>query len=1062
MAILTSQQRKVLGDACTTGRRASEEAVRAALTSLAVTAERPPAHLTENDRQLRRGLRAKARQLGDQGEKLDPLVAECAYEQWHRLLFARFLAENNLLIHPEYRAPVTLDDCEELAESLNEPDGWCVAARFAAEILPGIFRLDDPCVRLRLAPEGRLSLESIIAGLPEEVFACDDALGWVYQFWQKDKKDEVNVSERKIGGADLAPVTQLFTENYMVRFLLENSLGAWWAVRHPESPLVKDFEYLRVKDDGTPAAGTFDAWPNRISEVTVMDPCCGSGHFLVEAFAMLWQMRAEEAGLSAIEAQDAVLRDNLFGLELDPRCVQIAIFAVALAAWKQGGGWRQLPTPHIACSGIPAKAPLGEWTALAGGDSRHEAALERLHNLFQEADTLGSLIDPRRAAAVVDATGLQRSMWDIDFDDVIPLLEKAAARETDDPATAVLGADAAGIARAAVLLDLRVCLVATNVPYLSAGRQSPTLRQYLELAMPEGSPDIATAFIQRFIGQAHSLAVVSPQSWQQQQQFEAFRRLILGRCSYRLFARLGNDVWQRPGAGNPFKLHTVLSVFGSPVPATDNHSLAAIDVGREPIEHRPSSLGSEEIVWLSPRQQWFNPEARIVIGEASELPLLEAFADSYQGLATADFARFGRRFWEQPRDDSIWSRLQSTVVSVRHYGGREGVVRWEQGRGPLAQSAAARVQGMGAWGHRGVAISQMGDLKPTLYTGEIFDNNVAAMIPREPCVLPALWAFCSSPEYGRLVRQVNSRPGVTNRDLLKVPFDLDRWQAAAKEEYPKGLPEPWSDDPKQWLFEGQPALSTAPLQVATARLVGYRWPEQPVSDKLDDFADADGIVCLPSVTGEPPAANRLQQVLAAAFGEAWSAVKQKVLLEDTGSKKNNLGDWLRDDFFRQHCALFENRPFIWHIWDGQRDGFAALVNYHRLDHKTLVKLTYTYLGDWIERQRAQVREEVAGAEDRLAAATKLRKALELILEGEPPYDIYVRWKSLAEQPMGWNPDVNDGVRLNVRPFVEAGILRSPFNIHWRKDRGRNPDGSERLNDRHFTVAEKHAARDDMA
>ena len=182
----------------------------------------------------------------------------------------------------------------------------------------------------------------------------------------------------------------------------------------------------------------------------------------------------------------------------------------------------------------------------------------------------------------------------------------------------------------------------------------------------------------------------------------------------------------------------------------------------------------------------------------------------------------------------------------------------------------------------------------------------------------------------------------------------------------------------------------------SARLVGYRWPEQAESDDLDEFADADGIVCLPSVAGEAPAADRLQQVLAAAFGEAWSPAKVKELLEQAGSKKKNLADWLRDDFFKQHCALFGNRPFVWHIWDGQRDGFSALVNYHRLDRKTLEKLTYTYLGqDWVERQRAEVRDEVAGAEARLAAALELQRKLEAILEGEAPYDIYVRWKELA-------------------------------------------------------------------
>ena len=97
-----------------------------------------------------------------------------------------------------------------------------------------------------------------------------------------------------------------------------------------------------------------------------------------------------------------------------------------------------------------------------------------------------------------------------------------------------------------------------------------------------------------------------------------------------------------------------------------------------------------------------------------------------------------------------------------------------------------------------------------------------------------------------------------------------------------------------------------------------------------------------------------------------------------------------------------------------------------------------------------------------ATMTKMevhRALLEAIREGEPPYDIYVRWKSMAEQPIGWNPDINDGVRLNIRPFVTAGVLRNKFTIHWKKDRGKNSDGSERHNDLHYTIAEKKVARD---
>ena len=152
---------------------------------------------------------------------------------------------------------------------------------------------------------------------------------------------------------------------------------------------------------------------------------------------------------------------------------------------------------------------------------------------------------------------------------------------------------------------------------------------------------------------------------------------------------------------------------------------------------------------------------------------------------------------------------------------------------------------------------------------------------------------------------------------------------------------------------------------------------------------------------------------------------------------------------------------MWQVWDGRKDGFAALINYHRLDRPTLERLTYTYLGDWIERQTASVREDVVGAEERLVAARDLQRRLELILSGEPPYDIYVRWKSLAQQSIGWDPDLNDGVRLNIRPFVEAGVLRSKFNVKWGKDRGKDPGGSERLNKLHFTTAQKQGARSEV-
>jgi len=1060
--VLTSSQRKLLETVCVKGRRASEQAVRAALAGLAVSADRPPAYLDEADRGLRRGLRAKARQLGDTGNTIDLLVAECAYEQWHRLLFARFLAENGLLIHPQYRAPVTIEDCEELAGALGEPDGWSVAARFAAEILPGIFRLDDPCVRLRLAPEGRLAVEGIVAELPRQIFVGDDALGWVYQFWQKDKKDEVNASERKIGGADIGPVTQLFTEHYMVRFLLENSLGAWWALRHPDSLLVKSFDYLRRSEDGKPAAGSFDGWPDRVADVTVMDPCCGSGHFLVEAFEMLWQMRAKEEGLSTIGAQDAVLRDNLFGLELDPRCVQIAMFAVALHAWKTGGGWRELPVPNIACSGIPVTASVEEWKALARGDSRLENALTRLHILFRDADSLGSLIDPAGATELTDPSQMQRSFQDVNWSEIAPLLEQAVSRETMDPAMSVLGEDAQALSRAAALLSMRYTIIMTNVPYLSRSKQSPVLMDYCERYAPDARFDLATTFIHRLVTLVADdgyVAAVVPQAFLALSRYAEFRGRLLSECAWPLYAKLGDGAFETiSGSVVNVGLATLARRR-----ATLADRISFLDLVGLPRSGKIDGLRDARLGLVSQLSQLKHPGARVSFEEPSVVPYLGDVVDTHQGIATSDGPRFVRKFWEFGLPRTGWCYMQSAPAGTGPYRGREDAIFWEDGHGQITGvcQPGATFRGQVAWNSAGVVAAQMSSLSGTLYTGERFDGSAVVLTPRDQMDRAALWQFVASGEFEASVRRLDSKLRVANATMAAIPFDLGYWRDVA--EKAGGLPKPYSNDPTQWLFKGRPEDSTEPIQVAVGRLLGYRWPEQIESDDLDDYADGDGIVCLPSVAGEARAADRLQQLLASAYyGTSWSPAKVKELLEATGSRKTNLGDWLRDNFFKQHCSLFGNRPFVWHIWDGRRDGFAALVNYHRLDRTTLEKLTYTYLGDWIERQQAGVRDDLAGGEARLVAATALRAALERILNGEPPYDIYVRWKSLAEQPIGWEPDLNDGVRVNVRPFVEAGVLRSSFNVQWKKDRGTNPDGTERLNDLHFTTGEKHGARNGSA
>ena len=145
--------------------------------------------------------------------------------------------------------------------------------------------------------------------------------------------------------------------------------------------------------------------------------------------------------------------------------------------------------------------------------------------------------------------------------------------------------------------------------------------------------------------------------------------------------------------------------------------------------------------------------------------------------------------------------------------------------------------------------------------------------PQKPRHYPAIWCFCSSPEYNHAVRKIDQKLNVTNATLIKVPFDLEHWQKVAAEKYPNGLPKPYSDDPTQWIFHGHPSKCEAALQVAVARLLGYRWPAEldasmELSDEaralvdrcseLDDLIDDDGIACLSAVRSELPAAERIE------------------------------------------------------------------------------------------------------------------------------------------------------------------------------------------------------------
>ena len=541
-------------------REIAEVAAKAALEHLCVNRSEPLPHLSQSSRDLRRRLRLHGRQLGDslngaREQTMERLLEEVAYEHWHRMLFARFLAENNLLIYDG--VSVTLDECGELAAGRGLKNAWELAAALASEMLPQIFRAGSVVFEVPFSAEYQGKLERLVADLPKEVFHASDALGWVYQFWQAKRKDEINASEVKIGDRELSAVTQLFTEPYMVNFLLDNSLGAWWAVRRLSETDLKEtnteeelrtkaaisgvpLESLRfVKENGTwtPASGSFPSWPEHLKNLKVLDPCCGSGHFLVALLLMLVPMRMEMEEMSSREAVDAVLAQNLHGLELDRRCVELAAFALALSAWRYpgAGGYRPLPEIHIACSGLALAAKKEEWLELAGVNGSLKMVLHDLYDQFKNAPVLGSLITPESE----NLKGIFRP-------DTGDFLTKVLASEQDNELYE-LGVVAQGVAKASSILSSRYHLIVTNVPYLSRGKQTLVLKNFCENTYPEAKGDLATVFLERCLNlctEGGTTSIVLPHNWLFLTTYKKFREKLLKSNTWHLIARLGPGAFE--------------------------------------------------------------------------------------------------------------------------------------------------------------------------------------------------------------------------------------------------------------------------------------------------------------------------------------------------------------------------------------------------------------------------------------------------------------------------------------------------------------------------------------
>ncbi|MDG3012428.1 BREX-1 system adenine-specific DNA-methyltransferase PglX [Rhodococcus sp. D2-41] len=380
-------------------------------------------------------------------------------------------------------------------------------------MMPFMFEAEGAYTEL-LVPTGMLADGALLARarevLTEDV--CDDVevIGWLYQFYISERKDEVfaGFKKKKKAGADEIPAaTQLFTPHWIVRYLLENSLGRLWMLNRPASRLVEQMDYyiapIDEETDFLKVSGP--------EELTVIDPACGSGHMLTYAFDLLYAIYEEE-GHAPSEIPSLILAHNLHGAEIDPRAGSLAAFALTMKARAKDRRFftRSDAQPKI-CVIEPISFTPDELDVLItkGGDRDAE---EAFWNQFRDADTFGSLIQPdadATAQAAVVLEGLKDQEETFYYDTLFRARRSVAQAE---------------------VLSRQYSVVTANPPYMGGKQMSALLSQFMKEKYPTGKADLMAAFMvraQELTVRRGTWGMINLPSWMSLKSFEDLRHDLL-------------------------------------------------------------------------------------------------------------------------------------------------------------------------------------------------------------------------------------------------------------------------------------------------------------------------------------------------------------------------------------------------------------------------------------------------------------------------------------------------------------------------------------------------------
>lgn len=647
--------------------------------------------------------------------------------------------------------------------------------RYWHKSMPFMFEREGDYTEL-LVPANLLADGAILSrareALTREICEDVEVIGWLYQFYISERKQEIFDSKAKRGATEIPAATQLFTPHWIVRYLVENSLGRIWMLNRPTSRLVDQMDYYSIPVDDE-ADFLRVAGPE---ELTVIDPACGSGHMLTYAFDLLYAIYEEE-GYAPVEIPSLILTHNLHGTEIDSRAGALAAFALSMKARrKQRRFFNRGVRPKI-CVIEPISFGPDELDFIVTADGDRQAE-ESFWNQFCDADTLGALIQPDS--------------------ELIPRLA-SHVEALDHDADLLLASTAALASKAieqATILQPRYAVVVANPPYMGSARMDGNLANWLKVHLPLGKAGLDVAFWQRSMGfliAGGRAGLITMQSWMFLATYVEFRATLLDQWTLCGALHLGSGAFPEISGEVVGTVAAIMAPTSNRtyratyVKLTDSSSkqsdaLHAVK-GERSLLRFDVSLDELATIPRTPIAYWMGEAERRVFGVR---PSVATVCQSGNGLTSSDNDRFLRFWWEVGVSNIETTRGQDDEPSRRRWhpinkgggfrrwsGNRDYVVDWaDDGRELLGLRPASTVRNPKLYFRESVSWSDVvtGPVSFRYYPdGWIFDASANSLFPTGDDI-EGLLAFANSSFAGQMAPLLN--PGLHFKlgDMGSLPY----------------------------------------------------------------------------------------------------------------------------------------------------------------------------------------------------------------------------------------------------------------------------------------------------